>query len=190
MPSVPVGYVRFNHVLRLTGDQQDILVTLAFNSTVIAQGDIQGVCNSVFTAYKNGWGGLPSAYQLNRVDGYWGNGLVGSSNAAPFQFTGSMSALPQNCAYLIKKITGVGGRRNRGRMYVPGVPENVVDAAGNLLAAEIDAIQGMLGTWFTALQAITALGDPVILHNNSSTPTPITSFQCDPRIATQRRRMR
>src|ERR1043165_5530579 len=46
---------------------------------------------------------------------------TGESTAAPTNGTGAFSSVPANTAILVKKVTGVGGRRNRGRCYFPGI---------------------------------------------------------------------
>lgn len=106
--------------------------------------------------------------------------------------------LPQNCAVLIHKRTARSGRRGRGRMYVPGIPEGDVSQVGGITT---------LAGWQTALTAfynrIVAAPDvlgPVLLHSTSPTvplltdpllvPDGITAFQVDGVIATQRRRLR
>lgn len=190
MPTVPVGFVRFNIVLSLANDPQDMMLTLAFDSQVIAEATTVQVCNDVFDAVATWLGGQASTYTLKKVDGYWGNGLVGTSTRAPDQFGGTNNVLPQNCAYLIHKNSGLGGRKNKGRMYLPGVAELSCDHAGNLDSGTITGLNAGLATLFTNLGNIEALGAPVILHGDAATPTPIVSFTADTRIATQRRRLR
>lgn len=94
-------------------------------------------------------------------------------------------------ALLVRKVTAGGGRANRGRMFVPGVVEANWDAGGELDAGDLAAYQGA----FDALRGeLIGLGvTPVVLHDEASPvtdPTPITSFEVQPRAATQRRRLR
>ncbi len=104
------------------------------------------------------------------------------------------SPLPNNCAWLIKKSTDLGGRRNRGRMYLPCPQEADVDAAGICLSASVLAMNTQLAKLMpggTIHTAFGFLGDPVVLHETGSqTPATVTDLSTQPKIATQRRRMR
>lgn len=102
------------------------------------------------------------------------------------------STIPLNGALLVKKNTTSGGRRNRGRMFVPPVHlnEGAVDSIGIIGSAQLAPIQTMFAAWFTAIVA----GDyiPQLFHQGVGAPGPtgISSFTCTPLIGTQRRRMR
>lgn len=119
---------------------------------------------------------------------------------------GLNSALPAsvNNALLIEKRTGVSGRRNRGRFYIPAVDEIKVDIAGNVDTAYRALWQGYADAFLTALQTIAAgTGDMYILHSkgwdgavepadpgNAPAPTKVTSLVVKSKIGTQRRRLR
>lgn len=115
-----------------------------------------------------------------------------SVTAAPG--TGGGTPLPNNCAYLVKKSTALGGRRNRGRMYLPCPSEADVDGAGLVLAASVTALNVQLAKLQSGGTVHTAFGfvaDPVVLHETGSqTPATVSDLSCQPKIATQRRRMR
>ncbi len=118
------------------------------------------------------------------------------------------SMLTRNTAALVKKTTARGGRRGRGRYFLPAVlQEAAVDQAGNLTVAMRNLIQTAATDLYGALKLIA--GGPVLLHDDqvivgySSTtgkpvygtivpgpPDPITALTADTRAATQRRRMR
>lgn len=100
----------------------------------------------------------------------------------------SGSAMPPNVAYLIKKGTASGGRRNRGRMYLPGVAEANVDDTGLLNSVFLAAAGADFASFIGFLTA--ELLPMVILHDGPGAPTVVTSFQLDARAATQRRRLR
>lgn len=108
--------------------------------------------------------------------------------------TGGGTPLPNNCAYLVKKSTDLGGRRNRGRMYLPCPSEADVDGAGLVLSASVTALNVQTAKLLPGGAIHTAfgvLGDPVVLHESGSqTPATISSLTCQTKIATQRRRMR
>lgn len=89
---------------------------------------------------------------------------------------------------LMSKLTGLGGRRGRGRAFWPGVPEAQVDQGG-LLAS------GTVATWLSELEdfydkVLTELITPVLLHSDAGAPTPQTGIAVSGVVATQRRRQR
>jgi hypothetical protein len=107
--------------------------------------------------------------------------------------------LPQNSAHLVRKNTTAGGRRNRGRFYLPGVNEGGVNDVGVLDQSQITATNTAL-TNFLAECFIPAelFEGMVVLHSylagtpsgEQMAPTPVASLVCQPVIATQRRRLR
>ncbi len=129
---------------------------------------------------------------------------VGSGSAAPdavYQATstfvgpGTSAPLPQNCAYLIHKRTGLAGRRNRGRLYLPGPGEDAVDAVGGISSANVAAVQTRATDWLASVNTLVGVTTMYILHQGPAgapapSPTAISQLQVDPRIATQRTRLR
>jgi len=94
-------------------------------------------------------------------------------------------------AYLIHKVTALGGRAGRGRFFIPGVPEAAVGPGGVLASGVASAVTTAVGELLADLIAVDL--PPVLLHNEGSpvsTPTTITDLTCDPVVATQRRRQR
>lgn len=47
----------------------------------------------------------------------------------------SASSLPNNVAYSVSKFTGLRGRSFRGRLFLPGIPENVRETPSTVTAA-------------------------------------------------------
>jgi hypothetical protein len=115
----------------------------------------------------------------------YGATTVGSNNDEP---------LPPNCALLVRKTTAFGGRRNRGRAYIPGLSlKPSTSPAGMIDGAAVTALQSDANDWWAAAANV---GPPevsglVLLHSESPfTPTPITGLDVQDKIATQRRRLR
>lgn len=115
--------------------------------------------------------------------------------------TGSSSGqkLPSNCALLVDKNTGIGGRKNRGRFFLPGIlNENQVDMNGVIQPGVVGAFQTAANTFLDTLNTTTVPpADPntpmTILHNAGGvvpTPTPVNSLSVQGIISTQRRRLR
>lgn len=97
---------------------------------------------------------------------------------------------PPNAACLVQKLTGLAGRRNRGRLYVPPhfLSETNVNNAGVIDASTRSALQTRFDDWFDAI----ALGDNEMLlfHSDGSVPSVITSLNLQALMATQRNRLR
>lgn len=100
----------------------------------------------------------------------------------------TVSTAPPQVAILIKKVTGLGGREGRGRMYMPGYSETNINGDGSLGSTPLADLQTQADAFYTALQT----GDlqMVLLHNSATVPTDVLSLQVDSRVATQRRRLR
>lgn len=104
--------------------------------------------------------------------------------------TQSLDSIPANCAILVKKNTAEGGRRNRGRMFLPAVALQGSDVlpSGFLATGEQAARQAQLTAVYASM-----VGDeiqPVLFHSDGGAATPITSLSVESQVATQRRRMR
>jgi hypothetical protein len=126
-----------------------------------------------------------------------GADIVGASPTV-VACTKSLGSLPPNSAALVHKVTARGGRRGRGRMYIPWcISSGTVSEAGTLVAADITAIQNAVDAWRTALNGLSL--PLVLLHRPSlpevvpptipGPPDVVTSMRVDPLVATQRRRL-
>jgi hypothetical protein len=100
--------------------------------------------------------------------------------------------LPPNVAYLVKKSTALGGRRNRGRFYLPAgfTAESQVDESGGIATTTVQAWDIRMADFLVALGAGGGYDGMVILHSElPALPTLVTSLTTDARVATQRRRL-
>lgn len=106
------------------------------------------------------------------------------------------SALPANCAALVAKQTGLGGPGNRGRIFVPGIPDDQVSAAGVLDNALRTVIQTAMDGLISVIIVDT---DTTFLHSiiHSAVvpavppgPTPVTSLVVRGQIGIQTKRYR
>lgn len=136
---------------------------------------------------------LTSVIGLERVDVKYGPNSTGAAASAPGSNTGTFGelALPSNTSLLLHKVTAMGGRQGRGRLYLPGFREDHVSPAGIVTAADVDDLTDTFNGVNDDLAAINCV--PVLLRSAGapvSTPEPITSWICDGKVATQRRRLR
>lgn len=188
---VPPGYGILSYRFSLAGDSEEMVCTVGLNVQVGLTGP-QARCN----AKADAW--LAAMPGSTMVAGSSFNGCTlrtpdGGVFEAPRTVLGSggPAALPNNCAYLVKKLSAVAGRRGRGRMYVPPfyVGEGSISQTGDLDGASLVALQNLITAGLPG-------DDFVILHSQAfgapapPAPTPITSFLVDRKIATQRRRLR
>ena len=118
-------------------------------------------------------------------------------------FTGNRSgssALNGGQAVLVHKRTSRGGRRGRGRMYIPWMTaDTLVNEIGVLDSTERAALQTAVETWAADVLETPKFTDFVVLHSPSAPdtenptvpgePNVITSWVVDPIVGTQRRRL-
>ena len=119
-------------------------------------------------------------------------GLVVDLAPDPLKPTAGLNGsniLPLNNAILIKKSTGQGGRTNQGRIYVPGIDEDAVNNDGTITLAGINQINAAADAWLLELDAQGV--QMMILHSDPLEPPDlVTQLICQPKMATQRTRLR
>ena len=98
------------------------------------------------------------------------------------------AATPSTAA-LVSLTTGLPGRSNRGRIYLPGMlSADEISSDGQMFDTPRLQIGGAISGLIEAAQALDY--EPVILHSNSSDPTPVLTWNVQQLVATQRRRLR
>lgn len=103
--------------------------------------------------------------------------------------SGGAELLPPNNSFLVKKNTALGGRKNRGRAFIPHVQEDEVDGNGNIDSVFVENAQDAFITFNTAVGTALEVTAGVLLHTDpADTPTPLVSGTWSSKIATQRRR--
>lgn len=193
--NIPVGFGQAALRFSLAGTSREKLCTFGYDPpttdpTVHAQAitDAFTAANrpGVSLQIQEGW-----SYLGVRVTEMTDTGPVTGEAADLVDGAMTGGALPPNAAVLIRKNTAAGGRRNRGRLFVPPIypPETNVSPSGIIADTQLDNIQLWWTNFFTAV-SVAGL-EPVILHSSAPfTPTPITGWVAQDLIATQRRRMR
>lgn len=128
-----------------------------------------------------------NAYELQEVEARSDN-LVSSTVVSNPGNVENAYVSPQVSA-LVKLVTGLPGRSNRGRIYLPGVlPEADVDQRGNISSARVGLLQLAMDNLATRLATVD--GQFRILHSDVEAPTAVTSYVVQSVAATQRRRLR
>lgn len=128
--------------------------------------------------------------QINSILVKRGPNDTGSASELGYVIVGTMSGtgVQPQVSYLIQKITELGGRHGRGRLYWPGCSETFVNNSGVIDTGVQASFQGALSTWRVAMA--TANLPLVLLHSDATSPTPITNLNVQTTVATQRRRLR
>jgi hypothetical protein len=105
------------------------------------------------------------------------------------------SGILLNTAYVVQKRTNLGGRRNRGRLYLPGVVDSAVGTDGTLSSGAQSDLQSAVDLWIEGTEAALLAGGatspyPCILHADGvGAPPVVQSFAVASRVGTQRRRL-
>lgn len=138
---------------------------------------------------------LSSSTALTACNVKLGPGNLGPQAQFDLLRAGQVDAptLPSNVAILVQKRTAAGGRANRGRMFIPGMPEGSVTNGGLIDSAILLAWDGAFFNMKAQLLADLQIDGLVVLHDESSPvalPTPITDLRVQSMVATMRRRLR
>lgn len=152
---------------------------------------------------------MSQAVRMNGILVKLGPNDTGASAEVPASTVGAGAAAcaPPNVTCLWRKVTPLGGRRGRGRMYLPGVIESQVDAGGfgdstyiadwttsaedtllGLSTADIPMV--VLHGYATVWALIDGQPRRIELPGVIPAPTAVTSLEVSPKVATQRRRLR
>lgn len=195
MPT-PAGYADISVELVQSGLARSAYITFGVDPTETDPALVAQSVHGALTTAGSLMSRMDSSVTLTSVraslgtDG--GEDLVG---VFPSTATGGLSGaatLPPNCAVLCHKRSGRGGRRGRGRLFIPWwVAETDVDETGTIAATPAGQMQTAINTFRTTL--VTNSVPMVILHGPGKTSIPapdvVSSITVDRLIGTQRRRL-
>jgi hypothetical protein len=114
----------------------------------------------------------------------------------PTSGTDTVGTIPTQVAAVITKLTGVPGRKGRGRCFHPFLRKSVITRVGELLGSEQTALTSAYQTLFAPRTFAVGPGvtniNPGLLSRKplpvGYTPLNATGFFCQPTLGTQRRR--
>lgn len=195
---IPPGFAQLNFRLLVSGDPDEMIFTLGVeNPDGVA--DPVNIAGRAYAAFEEVWSaswmhlGFTFVGVTARV-GQDGGGTVDGEWVDPYDGTINSPSPPNNTALLVRKQTGVAGRRNKGRMYAPcfNLAEGDVSNAGIISSGVVSSLQTSWTAFWEALQdPLTRDMQPVLFHSEApTTPTPVTSFSVQTKVATQRTRLR
>lgn len=198
MPSaiIPPGFAQVFIRFTVTGDNEEMLTSIGVRlqagvtDPVAVAAELSADWQAAWlpSTLGTGWTCLGARAYLGS-DGDYPVGEGGLTTAG----TSATAKLPNNCALLGQKQSGLTGRRNRGRMFIPSgyLSEGSIDEAGYMSAGDQTTFSGRMENFRTSIEAGTSYDRAVILHSSSpTTPTVITKMSVSRQIATQRTRMR
>lgn len=196
---IPLGHARYQHRFSLAGDAEPMFITAGISpdGTALDPNAVVQVLHGAMQTVHAGRGS--SFYTLTQTDLQ----LVVAEGEPPAVYSYAANtvggnagdAFPSNTAFLIKKRSAKGGRRNQGRWFYPGVNEGNVDSLGQVAAAVVTSWNSLLAQYLLSVQGAAGVADMVIFHELQvspllDAPTAITSLKVDGRVATQRQRLR
>lgn len=159
-------------------------------------GDYVEAANNAVDAFVGAWGeNLDSQVVVGpavlRVGQDGGDPLtvVGTDTGAGEE---SSAMPPPNVSLLVRKQTNLGGRRGRGRVYIPWVTQEAgINDVGNLDGGTLAARQANAASWMAGL---TTAGPMYVLHDSDGEgvepePTEVVGLTVMQLIANQRRRL-
>lgn len=193
MAPIPSGYATVDYRWAPAAAYREAMTTWAFSIAAWDE-DVEAISdewNTFFAAI-----GMPSSSFATGV-----TVKVGTSDpSAPlvYQFdtaepgSGSGALLPPNTAMLVVKRTLLGGRKGRGRSFMPSPLEAQISNVGSVdstfLGNYQDAVVGLIGNTTALLDATATF--PFLLHSDGVTaPTELSDYQTAPVVASQRPRL-
>lgn len=187
---IPVGFAQVAHRITLGLTSTYSICTVGVNNAV-APGDLQTQAQAAHNDFASTL--LPILCQSTILESTTiKEGPVETGPSAEYvqPLPGSINdtQVPPNTSLLLQKQTALGGRENRGRMYIMGVGETSVGPTGELTGDLVQDFPDAAEQYFGKLELSQLF--PVILHNSPSPPTACTAFTGSQIVATQRRRLR
>lgn len=200
---------------RFAGDSQEMISTLGVRKNGSSPGDppatiadVNAIAEKVSKSWTEAFADsfMKVGWTFAGVEVISGRGGVGEDDTLVGSYNNfhvgadAAGTPPTNCAVLVRKLTGRGGKRGRGRMFLPPayLDEAGVDGNGILSSGVLSAFGTCLDAFQTHLGTADADGDaldPLLFHwvpaaGAGPEADLITDFVCAPQIATQRQRMR
>lgn len=198
MTAIPVGFAEATFVFQCTGRPRQCTWAMGLDISEDPDADPSTIATTVYDAYVGTNDPIAAAHMCAgwsfigvSVSKMLETGPIVGQSFLTVVGTATNGSVPVNTSVLANKQTALGGRRNRGRAYIPPVwpPEEFVDQAGVMDATRQGQLQGWYDSFFSTLS--TSDYTPTLFHQTAPfTPTPITGFVIGTQLATQRRRMR
>lgn len=186
---IPDGFTELQYSWAAPGQKGEILTSYGINESVSATDAIADDLTAAFGNLSFGCSSSVTVTSCTFVQGQSSGDDLSTGLALSQEGGQDETMFPVNCATLLQKRTLTGGRRGRGRMYLPGVPEGKVTNDGNYDPAEVLLWAGRINDFVDATN--TAGVEIVLLHQTAPfSPSIVTSWGIVSLIANQRGRLR
>lgn len=153
------------------------------------QSDVDAVSTTLSGIYR-GFVKTPGRYDGSRI-------LIGQDGGDPLELnttagngtgTTTTAMLTPQVMMMIRKSTALAGRKHRGRTFIPDVQESLVDSDGTIQSSLLTGYQTSASDLFSLFAAGPVFDGMVLLHTDSTVPTPVTSYTVQAKVATLRPR--
>jgi hypothetical protein len=186
---IPPGFIQVQYLFRTGGGGKNCTNTVGYSVTAgLTQANVDTIATTIapyYTAILNNAGAFNGVKVIVGNDGPETEFVsTGASVAGARSVT---LAAPQ-IQYVISKTTALRGRKYRGRVFVGDVSETNVDNFGSLVTAEQTLVNNLASHLNSALGLGSIIGTTVILHGDSTVPTPVSGMACEAKVGTLRRR--
>lgn len=193
MSFIPTGYYEAAVEIVIPGDAGPAYVVFGGDGSVLGSAsNIDLALQAVLVNVGGFISMVPSADSIGDVTVRYttspGVTEISESTLAAPGLAGGTPPPPQVCT-LIQKVSGLAGRKNRGRMYLPAVDEGQIGTDGIYLAATLGPLQ-TFATQFLADLSSSSIPMAILHTSPADTPTPVSSLNVSAKVATQRRRLR
>lgn len=108
----------------------------------------------------------------------------------PLAGTNTNGVAPNNVSFALTRYTGKAGRKMRGRVYQPGIPDTWLETPNSLFADDAQAVATIWDDLRTRMLAATPVYTEVILHKVDGTHDDVIGYRySDLFVDSQRRRL-
>lgn len=193
---IPAGYAHVCVFIRNEGSTRSSCVGFGVWSQSLDAAGVTAAVNTTLattSTFKSGLGSNTDIIKITAQVGQEGGDPLVDERAVAIAGTGSTTNVAANSAVLVHKRTAVGGRKGRGRLFLPWyVADTNVDEVGFITPATVTTLQSYMDSFRAALNTNNV---PMrLLHSPDKNgvllaPTAVTDLVVDPQIATQRRRL-
>lgn len=189
MAQIPPGFCEIQALYTATVGTHVCQNSVGFEvATPLVQGDVDDVSDILAVAYKAQLNGGDTWLGVRVLEGQDGPPLVWESSSSTGAGARSASLAGPQVQGLLKKVTALSGRKFRGRMFIPDMTESQVGDIGAIDGTGQALLQAIADAWQSLTGTPAALGEMVLLHTDSTAPTPFAFMQVQTKVATLRKR--
>lgn len=195
---IPSGSTRYALQFSLAGGEFGETSIWCTGADIASESDAAACAESVWGHWQDSMDTLlpsliPAGGKWTQCTAYHYTG--GSSAAYIGMFVENVSGtggtkLPYQTCAVVTLQTGLAGRRNRGRCYLPAMGLDGSTGTNQLVSATVDALADNFGAFLSALNSESSpdVGSPVVVSRSATAIHPITQVRVDSRFDVQRRR--